>query len=490
MVLARKQTTQRKARSLSAQPRPADALPVAALRGANPTTGFPARKIIFALLLLLLTALSAAAQSPAVTKRLEQAASLIGEQKLAEAERQLNGILKERPAEAQAVNLLGTVRASQGRLGEALSLFSRAISLDKQLISARLNLAYLYLLKGAPDKTIIELQAALRLAPAHSEALYKLARLLLSQNRVDECISLLEQAKQAQSLAGPFLSLLGDAYLRKGDVAKAEESYLLALGKSGEGLEALSGMAQVAHSKGDAKTALHYLSRAREGLGQSAEWRYRFALTALRLGRYDEAKAALEQAVQLNPREAAYFVALGAVWLKKPDLFAAEQAFRKALQLHADNPQGHMYLGYTLLKQKRYGEARAHLEKSLKADMGIPEPLYYTGLIAQEQNEDGRAVEIFERVIRQFPAFANAHMALGSSYLKLKNYPRARQELEVAVKLNPDEAKAHYNLAQLYARLKDPQRAQLEMQMVEKLKAKNRQQSDGDLIPPPVPNPL
>jgi tetratricopeptide (TPR) repeat protein len=467
-----------------------DTLPVAALRGANTTTRFPACKIFIVLLLLLLPWLSAGAQSPAVVKRLEQAATLIREHKLTEAERQLHSILKETPAEAQAVNLLGTVRASQGRLAEAESLFGRAIGIDKQLISARLNLAYLYLLKGAPEKTIVELQAALRLAPANTEALYRLARLLLSQNRIDDCVSLLEQAKQTQSLAGPFFSLLGDAYLRKGDAAKAEESYLLALGKADDAVEALSGMAQIAHAKGDAKTASAYLSRAKEGLGQSAEWHYRFALTALKLGSYGEAKWALEQAVQLNPGEAAYFVALGAVWLKKPDLFAAEQAFRKALQLHTGSPQGHMYLGYTLLKQKRYAEARAHLEKSLKTDMGIPEPLYYTGLLAQEQNEDGRAVEIFERVVRQFPGFANAHVALGASYLKLKNYPRAQQELELAVKLNPDEPKAHYHLAQLYARLKDPQRAQQEMQLVEKLKEKNRQATDGDLIPPPVPNPF
>jgi hypothetical protein len=47
-------------------------------------------------------------------------------------------------------------------LGEAESLFAHAMRLDKQLLAARLNLAYLYLLKGAPEKTIAGSQEAMK----------------------------------------------------------------------------------------------------------------------------------------------------------------------------------------------------------------------------------------------------------------------------------------------------------------------------------------
>jgi len=62
------------------------------------------------------------------------------------------------------------------------------------------------------------------------------------------------------------------------------------------------------------------------------------------------------------------------------------------------------------------------------------------------------------------------HVALGRSYLNLKDYPQAQAELELAVKLNPNDTEAHYQLAVLYARLKDPERAQKQMQIVEALK--------------------
>jgi Flp pilus assembly protein TadD len=118
----------------------------------------------------------------------------------------------------------------------------------------------------------------------------------------------------------------------------------------------------------------------------------------------------------------------------------------------------------------------------------MPEVFYYLGLVAQEQSDDAKAILLFEKAVRKLPNYAHARIALGASYIKLRNYTRAKEELETAVKLDPEEPKAHYNLALLYARLKDPARAQAEMDIVEKLKAKGAG-SDGVVVLPPNPNP-
>lgn len=442
-----------------------------------------------ALLLLIPLPLQASAQRDSLETRLQKAAELIRENRLAEAEQQLGAILKVEPDEAAALNLLGTLRASQGKLDEAERLFTRAVRLDRQLLGAHLNLAYLYMLKGATEMTIATLKEVLKLAPNHLEARYKLARLQLNRASFDECIELIESSRQSQSLPSAFLVLLGEAYLGKGELSKAEEQFLQVLGKQSEAVEALLGIAQVAFAKGDGRSANEYLSRAKTNAGNSPDLLYKYALTALKSGSYQEARLALEQLVKLNPTEAAYLLALGATWLKKPDLFEAEQVFRRALKLQPNSSQGQMYLGYTLLKQKNYTEARINLEKSIQTDDKLPEPFYYLALIAQEQNDDARALELLQRLVERFPAFINpnVHVALGASYMKLKDYERARQHLETAVKINPDEAKAHYNLAMLYARLKDPQKAQQEMQIVERLKNNNLQPTENDVLAPPTP---
>ena len=438
------------------------------------------------LLTLLLTASIASAQTTNISQRLENAATLIRDHRIAEAEQQLNSILRATPNEAAALNLLGTIRAQQGKLDEAENLLTRAAKIDPTFVPVHMNLAFLYVLKNVPEKAISELQEVVKVDPKNIEANYKLGRLLLSRGRVDESIAVVEKVKLSSVV---FLTLLGDAYLKKGNAGKAEENYFLAREAQKNNVDAVLGLAKVSQSRSDTKTALAYFAQAREVAGASPDWLYQIGVAELSFGLFANALSDLDQAVKLKPDDPAFLIALGAAWLKKPDLFAGEQAFRRALRLQPDNAQAQMYLGYVLYKQKKFGEAKPYLEKTIKADARLPEPFYYLGLILQEENEDEQAVTFLAKAIAISPVFANAHVALGASYLKLKDYPRAQKELELGAKLNPDDSKAHYQLAILYARLKDPKRAQAEMQIVEKLKAVDQSTKEGDTFVI-SPNPL
>ncbi len=422
------------------------------------------------------------AQVDNLLKQLEHAAALIADSRTADAEKQLSSILKVAPNDPAALNLLGTIRAKQGRLREAEKFFLRSVRGDNKYVGPHMNLAYLYTLMGRPKNTISQLKEVLLLDPKNAEALDKLARLLLAQGEVDEGIAAIEQAEQSQPLSVTLLVLLGDAYLKKSNAAKAEERYQLALEQQSAETDAVLGLAQVSQLKGDANTASVYLTRARKMVAASPDTLYRFALVALGAGLYEEANRTLQAAVKLKSDDPAYFLALGNSWLKKPDLIDAEQAFRRALQLQPDNPKAQMYLGYTLLEQKKFSDAREWLEKSLLKDKSIPETFFYLGQLAQAQSEDERAIDLFRKAIELAPAYSFAHAALGASYLRLRNYPLAQQELELSIKLNPEYAKAHYDLAVLFARLKNDQRAREEMQIVERLKSKSTKQSkEGDV---------
>src|SRR2546423_239751 len=309
-----------------------------------------------ALLLVLSAVPSARAQGDA-DARLERAAALISSDRIQEAEQQLNSILKARPEDALALNLLGAVRAKQGRLDEAEALFARALRADRDFVGAHMNLAYLYLLKGAPEKTVSELREVHRLVPDDADTSYKLAHLLLTLGRLDECITFVAEAQRSNPLTPPLLTVLGDAYMKKGDAVKAEESYRAALDAQSNNADALLGLALVSQSKPDANAASLYLSRVKELVTDSPEMLYRFAVVALKSEQFEDARSALERAAQLKPDEPVYLVALGTVWLKKPDLFEAERVFRRALQLRPDDTQAQMYLGYTLLNQQKYAEA-------------------------------------------------------------------------------------------------------------------------------------
>ena len=403
--------------------------------------------------MVLILASVAVAQDVA---RLERVAALIRENKTPEAERQLAILLRSKPNEPVALNLLGTIRAKQNRLYEAETLFIRSTVNNPRYTAARMNLAYLYLQKRDPAKAVVQLKEVLISEPANTEVMV----------------------------------MLGDAYVATNALAEAEEQYLSALDGRLDNAGALLGLAQISRAKGELKEVTIYLTRVATLTANSTspELLYKFALLALQVGMSDAAKAALENALKLRPDDPSYLLGYGIAWLRKGDLFEAEKVFRKLIQLQPNNEPAQVHLGYVLLNQKKYDEARLWLEKSSRSPSPIPEVFYYLGLVAQEQNDDAKAIALFEKAVQKLPSYAHARIALGSSYIKLRNYPRAKEELETAVKLDPEEPTAHYNLALLYARLKDPARAQEEMRIVEKLKAKGAG-SDGVVVLPPNPTP-
>ncbi len=311
--------------------------------------------IVITVLYALLAPAVVATQVKTSAERLERVAALISSNQLVEAEQQLNQILRVAPNEATALNFFGTIRAKQGRLREAEGFFLRAIRADNSLLGARMNLAYLYLLKGEPDKSAAELKKVLGLDPANADAAYRLAWVLFSQGRFDECIAVVDKFKQSQTLSAPMLAVLGDAYLRKGDAIKAEESYLLALDLQSTNADALLGLAQLWQTKGDTTRAVEYVERA-SSLTNSPELLYKLARVSLNLNLKDKGVVALKRAVLLRPDEPSYHFALGTAWLKQPpDLQGAEQSFRQFLKLKPDDAQGLVHLGYVLLKQKKTG---------------------------------------------------------------------------------------------------------------------------------------
>jgi tetratricopeptide (TPR) repeat protein len=454
------------------------------------------RSSCLALFCCLLFSLTVDAQVNRHLEGLERAAAFINANKLAEAEQQLNQILKVAPNEADALNLLGTIRARQENLTAAEALFSRAIRSNPNLAGAHLNLAHIYLMKAQPDRTAAELKEVLRIEPLNEEATYRLAWLMVSQGQFDECITFIETTKRAQPLTAPLLSLLGDAYLRKGDLGKAEGAYLETLQLSNNNVGALLGLAQISYAKGELQPAADYLSRARAAIGRSPDLLYRFALVAMKLNLKAEALSALKTTVELKPSEPSYRFALGTAWLMHPaNLDEGEESFREFLKFRPHDSQGQLHLGYVLLKQKKLAESRDWIQKTIQSGAVTPEAFYYLGLIAQAQDDDARAVELFLKSIQQAPSFSSAHVALGATYLKLKDFDRAQRALETGVKLSPDDSKAHYNLALLYSRLNKKEQAQDEMRIVQRLRAERLKregkapENNEDEITPPSSTP-
>lgn len=375
------------------------------------------RTIIFALLCVLLVPMVAAAQGNNRAEQLERAAGLIAANQLLEAEQQLNEILKLVPNEATALNLLGALRAKQGKLDEAEALFSRAIRSDNTLTGAHMNLAYLYLLKGAPEKTASELKEVLRLEPANAEAAYRLAWLLLSQGRIEECIAFVEKLKATQPLSASLLGVLGDAYLRKND----------------------------------RDAGVSALKRAIELKPDNPAPHFALGVAWLKVPPdLQEAEQSFRQFLKLRPEDARGQLHLGYVLLKQKQHGEARALLERSIQKGSSTPEAFYYLGLIAQGQNEDARAIELFEKAIQLAPAFAHVHIALGATYLKLKDYPRAQQALETGVKLSPEDAKAHYNLAMLYARLKNPVRAQEEMKIVEKLK-NEGKAQADESDIVA---------------------------------------
>src|SRR5262245_7026051 len=96
------------------------------------------------------TLLQGSAPRAGSREALQNAARLVQQGTLDEAEAQARRALADPATEAAACSVLGTIRFQQQRFDDSIDFFQKAIHLDDSLMGARLSLAQVYLLQGKP----------------------------------------------------------------------------------------------------------------------------------------------------------------------------------------------------------------------------------------------------------------------------------------------------------------------------------------------------
>ncbi|HEX5706801.1 MAG TPA: tetratricopeptide repeat protein [Pyrinomonadaceae bacterium] len=338
-------------------------------------------------------------------RQLERAAKLIAGEQLAEAEQQLNEVLRDAPEEATALNLLGAIRAKQRRFDEAEAFFTRAVRADTSLVGAHMNLAYLHLLKGAPEKSVASLREVLRVEPSNAEAAYRLAWLLLAQGRADECIAFVEKLKETQTLSPALLGVLGDAHLKKGarDAAVAAFKRATELAPGEPSHHFALGAAWLRHPA-DLQEAEQSFRQFLKLRPDDAGGQLHLGYVLLKSKQHAEARELLERSVRASSATPEAFYYLGLIAQSQNEDARAIELFGKAIQLAPSFGHVHVALGATYLKLKDYERARASLEAGVKLS----------------------------------PEDSKAHYNLAMLYARLKQPERAQEEMRIVERLKSE----------------------------------------------------
>jgi Flp pilus assembly protein TadD len=163
-------------------------------------------------------------------------------------------------------------------------------------------------------------------------------------------------------------------------------------------------------------------------------------------GRYDEATAHFEKALQIDPNFYDGLVGMGVTRSFQGRGGEAIEYFRTAIRLQPDAPKAHAQLALALWNQNREQAALEEIRRAsqlapkdadIRADFGVA--LGLSGRIPE-------AIEQLHEALRLNPNSADAHNNLGLALLASGKPRESIPEFEMALRLNPDLKGAADNL--------------------------------------------
>jgi tetratricopeptide (TPR) repeat protein len=175
------------------------------------------------------------------------------------------------------------------------------------------------------------------------------------------------------------------------------------------------------------------------------------AYLALRsIGMIAEAKAELQQALDLDPSLVWARFYLAKVYLDTGRADKAETELQEALKTHAGVPHFLALMGEA---ERKLGRPEAALEwhrKALAADPKLNTVHYYAALAYMDMKKDDEAITELEASIRSPYVATDLYLTLGSLYTRHKRYREAEDVCRKAIALDPERSESYLRLAQLF----------------------------------------
>lgn len=298
-----------------------------------------------------------------------------------EAITRLQLLIKDEPQLAPAHYFQGMAYVKKHQLSQARSAFTEAVKLNPSMPEARTSLAEILLVEGSADLALEHAQAAMQLNPRNVQAAV----------------------------------ITGDAYLRKGDIAKSKQVY-----------DAIA-----------------------KALPQEAIGPYRLGLAARVEKNNAKAMGYFEEALARKPTAIEPIGQIASIKLAQGSVMEARERVLKQLGAAPTSPLLYDLLGQLWMAEKKMGEAETAFKKALELDPTLLGAYLNLGQAYFQTGKTDQAAAEYEAVLAKEPKTLQAHMMLGIIHEQKKEYDKAKARYEKILALNHKFAPAANNLAWL-----------------------------------------
>lgn len=171
-------------------------------------------------------------------------------------------------------------------------------------------------------------------------------------------------------------------------------------------------------------------------------------------GKLDQAAETYEQAIAIDPQQAAFYVALARVQVFNGQPEQAAQSAQDALLIDPNSAQAHAVYAWALDfvgSEENLARARESIERALQIDPNAALVRAYQAEILMDSSPENykEALEAAQRAVQIDPNLLEAHRALGYVWESTANYQNAMQSYETALRINPNLAILHISMGNM-----------------------------------------
>lgn len=165
---------------------------------------------------------------------------------------------------------------------------------------------------------------------------------------------------------------------------------------------------------------------------------------------YNAAQKDYEQAIRINPKFVAAYLANGKVDMQANRIYQAGQNFNKAYELDPSNKEIIRHL-----MEWNFNSRQNQKAIELAAQCGCMAADRITGMSYYRLEDYGRAETYLLKALKKDPKDGEAAYALGRTYMELENVKATIQYYQMAVDASPERGNWQYELALLYYNVSD-----------------------------------
>lgn len=275
-------------------------------------------------------------------------------QRFGEAAGEFESALRLNSQMALAWDNLGIVRLKQHRFAEAAAAHEQAVRLMPDSAEAHLHLGLDYQELGRPEESVQLFRKALALKPDLAEAYLALGQSSLEAQQYQDALEAYQGMREVMPGSVEAHLRIGQALVELDRAKEAQEAFLEACTLEPDNALAFFGLGMAEATSGEYASAVEALKRARLLLQGDVPELTRSVNLALaeclfRLEGFEDALAASQEAVRLDPERAEALDLVGMCYLNLNRVHEAVGALEQAALKAPELPIVHFHLGLAYL---------------------------------------------------------------------------------------------------------------------------------------------